>query len=467
MEVKNKKVVVVGAGKTGLSTAGFLNRKGAGVTLTDGKKREDFKGSLDVLEGSGVKLVLGEYPHISRDDFDFMVVSPGVPPTIPPVQQARYLGIPVLGELELAYRYAAAPLVAITGTNGKTTTTTLVGEMFRDAGYSTLVAGNIGFPLIDQVENYGPGDIIVAEVSSFQLETVHSFRPRVAAVLNITPDHLDRHGDMDGYIKAKGLIFSNQSRKDYTVLNYDDPLTRSMSTLTKAKVIFFSSRHILEEGVYVREGNIVISFSGREKEVLEKDKLQIPGGHNLENALAATACAFVMGVSLKSLARTLESFRGVAHRLEFVAEINGVKYINDSKGTNPDASIKAVEAYQQPLVLIAGGKNKGNDFSEFTRKAAVKARAMVVLGQCAGEMEEAASKAGIKNILRAGDFREAVMLAHRAARPGDVVLLSPACASWDMFNNYEERGDYFKEIVRRLAGGRKNTIASGPESRDG
>lgn len=467
MEVKNKKVLVVGAGKTGLSTAGFLNRKGALVTLTDGKKREDFKGSLDGLEKAGVKLELGEYPQINRDDFDFLVISPGVPPTITPVRQAGCLGIPVLGELELAFGYAAAPMVAITGTNGKTTTTTLVGEMFRNAGYNTLVAGNIGIPLIDRVENYGSGDIIVAEVSSFQLETVRSFRPRVAAVLNITPDHLDRHGDMEGYKKAKGLIFSNQGREDYTVLNYDDPLTRSMSAMTKGKVIFFSARHILEEGVYVREGNIVISFSGREIEVLGKDKLQIPGGHNLENALAAVACAGVMGVSPQSLARTLESFKGVEHRLEFVAEINGVKYINDSKGTNPDASIKAVEAYRQPLVLIAGGKNKGNDFGQFTRKAAEKTRVMVVLGQCAGEMEKAAREAGIKNILRAGDFREAVILAHRAAGPGEVVLLSPACASWDMFNSYEERGNYFKEIVRRLAEGCADPAAPGPASSDG
>jgi UDP-N-acetylmuramoylalanine--D-glutamate ligase len=451
VDVKNKRVLMVGAGKTGIAVAGFLNRQGARVTVTDGKGREDFKESLDFMENSGVTLALGDYPAVAKDTFDLLVVSPGVPPSVAPIASALEQGIPVLGELELAYAYACTPIVAITGTNGKTTTTTLIGEIFKNAGYNTLVAGNIGLPLVDQVEKFTPEDIIVAEVSSFQLETVRHFRPRVAAVLNVTPDHLDRHGDMEGYLRAKAMIFTNQGSEDFTVLNFDDPLTRKMRDITKGKVIFFSRRHILEEGVFVRDGQIVITLAqGDDTVVLPADKLQIPGGHNLENALAATACAAVMGVPTASVARTLANFKGVAHRLEFVAEINGVKYVNDSKGTNPDASVKAVEAYEQPLVLIAGGKNKGNDFAEFTSKAFSKARVMVVLGQCAEEMAAAARNAGIKNILQAGDFREAVLLAHRAARPGDVVLLSPACASWDMFNNYEERGDYFKQIVKSL-----------------
>ena len=458
MEIQNKRVLVVGAGKTGMAAAAFLKRKGALVTLTDNKRREYFQGSLDVLENSGVVLALGGYPEIEQSTLDFLVVSPGVPPTVPPVASAMERGVPVLGELEIACVYTSAPLVAITGTNGKTTTTTLVGEIFKDAGYKTLVAGNIGLPLVDQVEKYGPGDMIVAEVSSFQLETVRHFRPRVAAVLNITPDHLDRHGDMEGYSRAKALIFTNQGSGDYTVLNFDDPATRNMAGLTKGKVIFFSRRHILEEGAFVRDGQIVFRGNSCETVVFPADKLQIPGGHNLENALAATACAAVMGVTAATVAGTLGNFTGVAHRLEFVAEVNGVKYVNDSKGTNPDASIKAVEAFERPLVLIAGGRNKGNDFTEFTGKAAAKARAVVVLGECAAEMTDAARRSGIKNILQAGDFREAVLLAHRAARPGDVVLLSPACASWDMFNSYEERGDYFKQIVSELAG--KSKVSS-------
>lgn len=451
MELKDKKALVVGAGKSGVAVAGFLTRKGALVTLADSRKHEDFKGALDDLEALGVSLELGGYPEVVPGGFDFLVVSPGVPPVVAPVARARELSIPVLGELELAWRFTSSPVVAITGTNGKTTTTTLVGEIFKDAGYKTLVAGNIGLPLVDEVEKYGPEDIIVAEVSSFQLETVQQFRPRVGAVLNLTPDHLDRHGDMAGYAGAKALIFANQGAGDYSVLNYDDPETRRMASLTRGKVIFFSRRHILEEGVFVREGKLCFSMSGVQEEIISANKLKIPGAHNLENALAAAACTRIMGIPAESIAHTLGRFAGVAHRLEFVAEINGVTFINDSKGTNPDASIKAVEAYDQPLVLIAGGKNKGNDFTEFACKAGARARAMVVLGQCAGEMAGAARKAGIENILLAGDFREAVLLAHKAARPGDVVLLSPACASWDMFNNFEERGDLFKQIVSELA----------------
>lgn len=462
MELKDKKVLVVGAGKSGVAVAGFLNRKGARVALTDNRKQEDFNGALDSLAVSGVKLELGAYPEVSPGGYHFLVVSPGVPPLVAPVARARELNIPVLGELELAWRFTTAPVVAITGTNGKTTTTTLVGEIFKDAGYKTLVAGNIGLPLVDEVEKYGPGDVVVAEVSSFQLETVQEFRPRVGAVLNLTPDHLDRHGDMAGYASAKALMFVNQGAGDYSVLNYDDPETYRMATLTKGNVIFFSRRHILEEGVFVREGEIIFSLAGVQEEIFPVDKLKVPGAHNLENALAATACARVMGIPAERIAHTLGRFSGVAHRLEFVAEINGVSFINDSKGTNPDASIKAIEAYSQPLVLIAGGKNKGNDFTEFAGKAGDKARAMVVLGQCASEIAGAARKAGIENILWAGDFREAVLLAHQAARPGDVVLLSPACASWDMFNNFEERGDLFKQIVGELA----KKGAAGPEQGD-
>ncbi|MFZ5647233.1 MAG: UDP-N-acetylmuramoyl-L-alanine--D-glutamate ligase [Bacillota bacterium] len=450
MELKGKKVLVVGAGKSGMAVAAFLAGKGSLVVLTDTRERGKFGSQLDNLTGTGIDLALGGYPENVGKLFDLVVMSPGVPLTIPPAAEAREAGIPVIGELELAYRFARSPIIAVTGTNGKTTTTTLVGEIFKDAGYRVLVAGNIGLPLVEEVESYGPEDIIVAEVSSFQLETVQQFRPRVGLILNLTPDHLDRHGDMAGYAEAKIRISMNQQDGDFLILNYDDPNIREMKGQGKGDVIFFSRRHILEKGVFVQDNAITVSSGGKVFRVMDAGDLKIPGLHNLENALAATAAAFVMGVPEDSIARTLGRFTGVAHRLEFVAEIDGVRYINDSKGTNPDASIKAVEAYPGPLVLIAGGKNKGNDFTGFARAAAPKTRAMVVLGQCAEEMALAADKAGIKNILRARSFKDAVLLARSAASPGDVVLLSPACASWDMFNNFEERGDLFKQIVREL-----------------
>jgi len=450
LELNGKRVLVVGAGKSGLAVARFLTGMGSRVTVTDTREVDKFGDQLDGLIKSGVSPALGAYPPV-RGNFDLLVMSPGVPLSIAPVVEAGQAGIPVTGELELAYRFARAPIVAITGTNGKTTTTTLVGEIFKDAGYRTLVAGNIGLPLVDQVEGYGPGDVIVAEVSSFQLETVELFRPKVALILNLTPDHLDRHGDLAGYAAAKGRISMNQKPGDFLVLNHDDETVRQMTGRGNGEVIFFSRRHILEKGVFVQDGSITARRGGVLKPVLEAEKLPLPGAHNLENALAAVAAGWVMGVPGESMAGTLARFSGVSHRLEFVAEIDGVRYVNDSKGTNPDASIKAVESYAGPLVLIAGGKNKGNDFSGFSLAAAPKTRAMVVLGQCAEEMAASAAGAGITSILRAGSFREAVLLARSAARPGDVVLLSPACASWDMFNSFEERGDLFKQIVREMA----------------
>jgi len=450
LELRGKKILVVGAGKSGISVARFLVRRGAAVALTDTRTKDKFNGELDDLIDSGVQAVLGNYPEVMPGTFDMLVVSPGVPPTVPPVAAAMRHGIPVTGELELAYRFARAPMVAITGTNGKTTTTALVGEIFRAAGIHTLVGGNIGLPLVDVVEGYGPEDMIVAEVSSFQLETARQFRPRVAVILNITPDHLDRHGTMEGYIAAKARIFARQGRGDITVLNYDDPRTRMLAEATGGQVIFFSRRHNLKEGVLVLQGRIVVRLEGRETDIAAAGEVAIPGGHNLENALAAVAAAFALGVKPAVLAHTLRTFPGVAHRLETVAVKNGVRYVNDSKGTNPDASIKALEAFDRPIVLLAGGRNKGSDFTELARLAREKVRVLVVLGECADEVERAARQAGCGEILRARDFREAVLTAHRAARPGDVVLLSPACASWDMFNNFEERGDLFREIVNSL-----------------
>jgi len=453
MNLKGKSVLVVGAGKSGTAVALFLARMGAFPVLTDNRPEEAFDESLDYLLEKGVKFSLGSYPEITRELFNLVIVSPGVPLTVPPVVIAKEKGIPVMGELELAWRFCEAPVVAITGTNGKTTTTTLVGEIFKNAGYRTLVAGNIGTPLIEAVQQYGTEDMVVAEVSSFQLETISTFRPRVGALLNITPDHLDRHGTVQEYARVKAEIFSNQEPEDFAVINYDDPVTADLSLKGKGQVIFFSRRHNLERGVFVHGNKIAARLTGEDLiEIIPVEEVAIPGAHNLENALAAAACSLALGVKPEVIAKTLREFPGVAHRLELVDEINGVKYINDSKGTNPEASIKALEAYEAPIVLIAGGRNKGSDFSLLAGKIKEKAKAVIILGECAEDLARAVKNAGCGRVLMAKDFREAVLLAHQEAGQGDIVLLSPACASWDMFKNYEERGELFKQVVHDLRG---------------
>ncbi|MFZ5899366.1 MAG: UDP-N-acetylmuramoyl-L-alanine--D-glutamate ligase [Bacillota bacterium] len=449
MNLAGLNVLVVGAGKSGRAASRFLVSKGARVTLTDAKSADAFEGIQE--DAPDVELALGAYPQVEPGRWALVVISPGVPGTIEPATAARTAGIPVIGELELAWRFCRAPVVAITGTNGKTTTTALVGEIFRHAGKNTLIAGNIGVPFISEVERYGPEDVIVLEVSSFQLETAPTFRPRVAAILNITPDHIDRHGSLEAYVDAKAAIFKNQASNDLTVLNYDDPITAALAPRCPGRVIFFSRRHRLEQGIFVQDGQIMAAGSQGTCSVCPAGNLRIPGYHNLENALAATAAAWVMGVRPKIIGEALTEFRGVPHRLEEVGIIEGVRYINDSKGTNPDASIKALEAFREPIVLIAGGRNKGNSFKEFAARFPGRVRALVVLGESAEEIAQDAREQGLEKILRATDLKDAVRLAHDNAEPGDVVLLSPACASWDMFRDYEERGDLFREIVKRMA----------------
>ena len=449
MDIQGKKCLVVGAGRSGIASSSFLLRKKALVTLTDINPDGENE-LLNQLRKSGLKTIFGHYPSVTKENFDLLIVSPGVPSDIPPTVSARLLGILVLGELELAYRFAKSPLVAITGTNGKTTTTSLIGEIFKAAGVNTMVGGNIGLPLINAVDEYGSQDMLVVEVSSFQLETVEHFNPKAAVVLNISPDHLDRHGSMTNYIAIKERIFARQEADDFTILNYDDSQTRAMAKHTNGKVTFFSQKCNLDEGILVREGIITIRCNKIDTDILPVSQLSIPGAHNLENALAATAAAYVLGVDIKALKKALKAFPGVEHRLKAVAEKKGVLYVNDSKGTNPDASIKALESYDRPIILIAGGRNKGSDFTKFAQLIKKKVRLLVVLGECATEIEQAAHKEGFLNILRAPDFHAAVFAAHKAAQPGDVVLLSPACASWDMFKNYEERGDLFKKIVAEL-----------------
>ncbi len=449
-DVVGKKALVVGIARSGVAVAKFLVAKGTRVVLTDKKSREELAETLRDFPAGSVEVIAGEYPEYGFGDFDFLVVSPGVPLTVPPVRQALDTGTPVLSELELAYRFARSPIVAITGTNGKTTTTTLIGEIFKHGGRTVCVGGNIGLPLAPEVEKYGPDDVIVAEVSSFQLECIDEFKPKVAVILNITPDHLDRHGTMENYIAAKARIFENQDAGDFTILNYDDPEVAALKQKTPGKVIFFSRRHKLKEGIFVEEGQITVKFDGAAEKVCPVRGIFIRGAHNLENALAATGAAFAMGIPPQVIGQTLRDFRGVAHRLEFVTEINGVRFINDSKGTNPDASIKALEAYDEPIVLLAGGRNKGSDFTELARRIKEKVRVLVIYGECKDEIREAVEKTGFTGILEAGSFEEAVRIAAQEARPGEIVLLSPASASWDMFRDFEERGERFKEAVMSL-----------------
>lgn len=452
MQLQNRQVLVIGAGKSGLAAADFLAHKGARVTLCDAKGEAELGDKLVGLE-SAIAFSLGVYPQVTRDDWDLVVVSPGVPESIPPLVQARMAGIEIIGELELASRFARAPMVAITGTNGKTTTTALTGAIFRAADRRTLVAGNIGTPLSAAVDGYGADDVIVIEASSFQLAAATTFKPRVAVVLNITPDHLDRHGSLAAYTAAKARIFANQTAEDWTILNADDPATAALADLSPGRVIFFSRGHTLERGIFVHHDQIVVNpGNGELQEICPLQNLQLPGGHNLENALAAVGAGWTMGVPAATIARAVASFPGVPHRLEPVGEINGVRYVNDSKGTNPDAAIKALEAFDDPIVLIAGGRNKGNEFGGFAAHFRDKVRALVVVGEAAGDIATAAAAVGQREIWFASNFPAAVREAARLARPGDVVLLSPACASWDMFKSYEERGDLFRRIVAEMAG---------------
>ncbi|MGI6587543.1 MAG: UDP-N-acetylmuramoyl-L-alanine--D-glutamate ligase [Peptococcia bacterium] len=451
MEIKGKRFLVIGAARSGQAVAKFLLKYGAHVFLNDLKKREDLGvGELEDLEKRGVQLILGQHPVLNEIGPDFLIVSPGVPFSIPPLLEAQKSGIPVWSEIELAARFAKAPLVAVTGTNGKTTTTTLIGKIFSDSGRKAFVRGNIGEPLISKVEEISYEDIIVLEVSSFQLETTETFRPKVALILNLTPDHIDRHDNFAGYCRAKKKIFLNQQENDWLILNVDDLETKKLAAQTKGKVLFFSRQHILEEGFCVLDGWLVVKHKGQITRLLPTEDLQIKGSHNLENALAAAAAGWVMGVEVESLAYSLRTFLGVEHRLEPVLTYQGVTYINDSKGTNPDASIKALEAYDQPIVLIAGGKSKGSDFLPFAIKIKEKVKELVLVGQAAPEIAEAVRKVGYTKIHHVSSFAEAVKEASRLAKEGEIVLLSPACASFDLFANFEQRGDVFKELVHRL-----------------
>ncbi len=449
MLVRGKRFSILGAGKSGLAVARLLKTRRAKVFLSEKGKQNKFEDAVKELQEIGVEYEFGENTHRIFET-DYIVLSPGVPIDAPIVKLAREKQIKVLSEIEIAFDQCEAPIVAITGTNGKTTTTTLVGEIFKKAGWNTLVAGNIGIAfseIVDQAK--GEKAIVVLEVSSFQLDAIDTFRPKVSAILNITPDHLDRYKNYEAYIQSKYRIVENQKGYDVFVYNHDDEHARNCADTVNIRTLGFSLKEELKQGAYLAGDDVVLRI-GREKEVLiNRNEIGIPGPHNLMNAMAAALMTRTMGVEYDVIRETLRAFKGVEHRIEFVRELNGVKYYNDSKATNVDSVFYALGSFKEPIILIAGGKDKGNDYSKIKEFVEQNVKAIVTVGKGAEKIEKFFN--GMKPIHSAGlSMEEAVRLAREAAAPGDIVLLSPACASFDMFDNYEHRGKVFKELVNKL-----------------
>ena len=459
MELKGKKVLVFGSGISGEAAAVLLDREGADIVLYDGNEKLDAdRIKSEILEkavqcgghpSGTVSVVLGEFPERMLDELDLTVMSPGVPTDLPVVEKMREMGIPVWGEIELAYVCGKGDVLAITGTNGKTTTTSLLGQIMKNYKESVFVVGNIGNPYTSVAMDTTGDSVIVAEMSSFQLETVHSFRPRVSAILNITPDHLNRHHTMEAYIAAKERIAENQTSEDYCVLNYEDDVLREFGEKVDAQVLYFSSRRKLNRGVWLEGDRIICNIDG-ETEICRTGDLQILGTHNYENVMAAVAMAYVYGVPAEVIRQVITSFKGVEHRIEFVAEKNGVAYYNDSKGTNPDAAIRGIRAMNRPTVLIGGGYDKDSSYEEWIEAFDGKVKKLVLIGATREKIAQTARRLGFTDVVLADSFEEAFEKCTEYAQPGDAVLLSPACASWGMFKNYEERGDKFKELVEQL-----------------
>lgn len=452
MEFRNKKILVVGLGISGRAAAEVLLLKGAVISLWDQKGRPDLLASIPAALRNKTE-VLDSYTPMDPKPYDLLVVSPGVKAEAAPIAQALKLGIPVISEIELAYliKSPQTEIYAVTGTNGKTTTTTLLHEILIAAGKDARAGGNIGVAL-SYLAGKMPSGIIAAEISSFQLEAIDTFRPHICGLLNLTPDHIDRHKTMENYIKAKAKIFRNQTPEDYAVLNYEDQVIRNMAHECPGKVIFFSVERELHEGVFIKNNAITVRQGGKEQLICRLDEILLRGKHNQENILCAVAIAAAAGIEPKYMAAALKKFAGVRHRLEEVMTVNGVLYINDSKGTNPESSIKAVDSFNCPIILIAGGRNKGSKFDSFAQTIGRKVKELIILGEAKDEIKTSVMTIGFKNIHEVEDLEKAVTKASQLANKGDVVLLSPACASWDMFDNYEQRGDLFCDAVIKLPG---------------
>jgi UDP-N-acetylmuramoylalanine--D-glutamate ligase len=446
-------ILIIGAARSGVASAEYLLSIGKQIVISDmnTKLAEDVETQLG---HASVSYVWGKQPDVAALQPELIVMSPGVPLSIPPVVKARELGIPVISEPELAFRYSDVPFVAITGTNGKTTTTTLTAFLLEKEGRKVVAGGNIGLPLISQCPKMSANDIVVAEMSSFQLESVDSFCPKVAVVMNLTPDHLDRHKTMEAYAAAKANIFKNQGPEEYLLLNKDDAIVAAMAAGAKSHVYYFSQQEILDEGIWLEDGNLVyrLDKNGAPQVLIPAAEIGIVGSHNWQNAMAASLAALLMGQQPEIIAERLRAFKGVAHRMEPVATIDGVLYVNDSKGTNPDSTEKALGSYgKRPIVLIAGGRNKGSDMAVLVPLMRAHCRGVVLVGEATGDFIDAFERTGYTDYVCADSFEDAVAKAREMAQSGDVVLLSPACASWDMFDNFEQRGDLFKELVKDYA----------------
>lgn len=446
--LSGKRVLVCGLARSGIALINTLKDLGALVTAADMKSSLDF----DI----GVPVFLGKNPDEIVANFDIIAISPGIPIDTPFIDKAREAGAWVTGEVELSSRLCEAPIIGITGTNGKTTTTTLVGEILSQINPDTFVVGNIGEPFSGRVLDIPKSGIVVAEISSFMLETCESFSPSIAAILNVTPDHLNRHKTMEIYAELKAKIFKNQQETDFTILNADDPITLSMASLTHGKPILFSLlRNLSEEGsyqgVYLSKGTICARLLNIDEDIIGIDELQVFGNHNIENVMAACAIAICANVPLENLRSALRGFKSVPHRIEYVRNINGVNYFNDSKATNVDAAIKGIEAFDTPLVLIVGGRPKASDFGGLARLFPGRCSHVIAIGEAAPLILESCRVADYKNVQVAASMADAVQKSKEIAVPGECVLLSPACASFDMFDNFEHRGDVFKEFVNALS----------------
>lgn len=452
LELKGKKVLVVGLGKSGLAAALFLRRRGAQVTVSDVRSAEALAKDIPALLEEGIMVETGGHGLLTFRRQDLIVVSPGVPLNTPELVQVKSFGLPVIGELELAARFLEGKILAITGSNGKTTTTSLVGEILEAAGFKTLVGGNIGTPVISLIEESTPETWSVLEVSSFQLESTEEFHPQISVILNITPDHLDRHGTFENYAMAKERIFAAQTKDDHVVLNADNVRAEAAAVRALAPVHFFSMERAVQQGAWV-EGGQVVFRNGPDapvEPILPLHNIPLKGEHNVENVLAAVCAARLAGAAPEAIRRAIEKFKAVEHRLEYVATINGVEFYNDSKATNVDATMKAVAAFSTPIHLILGGKDKNSDYTLLAPLLRQHARAVYTIGSAAAKIES--HLRGVISLHSCETLDKAVTAAASAAHPGDVVLLAPACSSFDQFESYEHRGRVFKELVAEWRG---------------
>lgn len=447
MDIKDKRILIFGLGLTGISALGALKAYWGDISVYNDSSKEDIESKLIENNITGIQ-ILSDFNNI--ENIDLIIKSPGIMPSHPLIKRAEELGIPIISDIELAYCLRGDNLFyGITGTNGKTTSTVLAGNIFRRWNPKTHIGGNVGVGVLGEISNISEDDIFLLELSSFQLEQTVTFKPKVALILNITPDHIDWHGSMKSYMNSKFKIFRNQNRNDYLVLNYDDVNLRALKGKTNSNEIFFSQKEILDRGIYLK-GNSIYYNDKEEKKILDINEIKIPGKHNIENIMGVVGLSIAAGVPVELIRDEIVKFKGVEHRIEYVKTIKGVKYYNDSKGTNMESTIKAIEALDGPLILIAGGYDKGSTFDELIMEFKNKGKTLIVFGATKDRFVDAAKRNGFENLFLVHDLKEAVELSHRMAIEDDTVLLSPACASWDMYKNFEERGNHFKELVARL-----------------